>query len=323
MIALVVAETQSALSALTLVLNEAGCAVIARRWHESVLDDVAARDPDITIVSAGDYPRRWDALIGRIGTLPARKGADVLLYVPADFPPDERKKAEAANIACCFSDADSFQKLKDYIARRAKKPSQNERGTGGAFVPLADGEPLLGGGQARTVEAGRDAEDFAQAAEEITTTEAKPVPQSETFVLIPGERPTRNAVFIDESEDDEESEDEDMPEISWKQHAAQTPPGEEIMSLTENQPKEGRRQTIPSSFVLTNPVTLAMVSGISRNFDGETLEFTPDLPSFILNLSKGTRIEDATLKSNEKIEAVRAVVISNDGKKLVLKITKK
>ena len=95
------------------------------------------------------------------------------------------------------------------------------------------------------------------------------------------------------------------------------------MSLTENQPKEGRRQTIPSSFVLTNPVTLAMVSGISRNFDGETLEFTPDLPSFILNLSKGTRIEDATLKSNEKIEAVRAVVISNDGKKLVLKITKK
>ena len=66
-----------------------------------------------------------------------------------------------------------------------------------------------------------------------------------------------------------------------------------------------------------------MVSGLARNFDGETLEFKPDIESFILNLDKGPRIESATLKANDKIEPVRATVIFNDEEKLVLKITKR
>ena len=76
------------------------------------------------------------------------------------------------------------------------------------------------------------------------------------------------------------------------------------------------------SFVFTNPITLAMVSGVARNYNGLVLEFTPDIPSFILNLSPGTKIDIASMKINNKIENVLAEVMSNDAKKIALAIKK-
>ncbi len=76
------------------------------------------------------------------------------------------------------------------------------------------------------------------------------------------------------------------------------------------------------SFVFTNPVTLAMVSGVARNYNGLVLEFTPDIPAFIRNLSPGTKIGIASMKIDDKIENVFAEVMSNDAKKLALAIKK-
>lgn len=76
------------------------------------------------------------------------------------------------------------------------------------------------------------------------------------------------------------------------------------------------------SFVFTNPITLAMVSGVARNYNGLVLEFTPDIPGFIMNLSPGTKIDIASMKIDDKIENVFAEVMSNDAKKLALAIKK-
>jgi len=76
------------------------------------------------------------------------------------------------------------------------------------------------------------------------------------------------------------------------------------------------------SFVFTNPITLAMVSGVARNYNGLVLEFTPDIPAFIMNLSPGTKIDIASMKIGDKIENVFAEVMSNDAKKLALAIKK-
>ena len=76
------------------------------------------------------------------------------------------------------------------------------------------------------------------------------------------------------------------------------------------------------SFVFTNPITLAMVSGVARNYNGMTLEFTPDIPSFIMNLDAGTKIAVASMKLNGTIENVQAEVMSNDANKLYLQIKK-
>lgn len=75
-------------------------------------------------------------------------------------------------------------------------------------------------------------------------------------------------------------------------------------------------------FVFTNPITLAMVTGTARNFNGLTLEFTPDIPNFIMNLAPDTQISSASLKVNGKISDVKAEVMSNDAKKIYLQIKK-
>lgn len=102
----------------------------------------------------------------------------------------------------------------------------------------------------------------------------------------------------------------------------------EIMSANRADRKEKAEAlkldtgTSSVSFVFTNPVTLAMVSGTARNYNGLVLEFTPDIPVFIMNLSPGTKINVASMKIGDKIENVFAEVISNDVKKLALAIKK-
>lgn len=100
----------------------------------------------------------------------------------------------------------------------------------------------------------------------------------------------------------------------------------EIMGANKADAEEkAMRLNIPTnscSFVFTNPITLAMVSGTARNYNGMTLEFTPDIPSFILNLTAGTKIETASLKCGTKIESVLAQVMSNDATKLYIQIKK-
>ena len=106
---------------------------------------------------------------------------------------------------------------------------------------------------------------------------------------------------------DEQSIDEKLAEIMNANKADAKEKAEALKIETQN--------ASAVSFVFTNPVTLAMVSGVARNYNGLVLEFTPDIPSFILNLSPGTKISVASMKIDDKIENVFAEVMSNDAKK--------
>ena len=110
---------------------------------------------------------------------------------------------------------------------------------------------------------------------------------------------------------DEQSIDEKLAEIMNANKADQKEKAEALKLDTG---------TNSVSFVFTNPITLAMVSGIARNYNGLVLEFTPDIPAFINNLSPGTKISVASIKIDDKIENVFAEVMSNDAKKLALAI---
>lgn len=99
-----------------------------------------------------------------------------------------------------------------------------------------------------------------------------------------------------------------------------------IMNANKAEAKEKAEEagagSISCSFIFTNPITLALVSGVARNYNGMTLEFTPDIPSFIMNLAAGTQINCASLKIEHEISNVRAEVMSNDNNKLFLQIKK-
>lgn len=80
-------------------------------------------------------------------------------------------------------------------------------------------------------------------------------------------------------------------------------------------------RTIEScSFMFTNPVSLALVTGRARNFDGETLEFTPDVPRLAENLPPETAVRSASLKTASGIRSVTATVVSSSSGTLVLRV---
>ena len=101
------------------------------------------------------------------------------------------------------------------------------------------------------------------------------------------------------------------------------------IKVKEEEEEEETNINLPCSFVFTNPITLALVYGTARNYNGKTLEFTPDIPDFTKTLSEGTSINMASLRvtrdeneaSSDSIKAVTASIISNDSEKLVVKIT--
>lgn len=123
-----------------------------------------------------------------------------------------------------------------------------------------------------------------------------------------------------ESENDSEPKDEKMNEEDIEAKLAA------IMNANKADAKEKAEEAgidnYSCSFVFTNPITLALVTGTARNYNGMTLEFMPDIPNFIMNLAPDTQISDASLKVNGEISDVKAEVMSNDAKKLYLQIKK-
>ena len=91
-------------------------------------------------------------------------------------------------------------------------------------------------------------------------------------------------------------------------------------TFDEDEPAEN--ETIPCSFVFTNPVTLSIVPGTARNYNGQTLEYTADFEESIKSVSKGTLLTCATLKAGAVTEYVRAEVLCVNDKNLLLEIRK-
>lgn len=336
MLALIVAEISPAIDKLSSVLGEAGHDVLIRRWFPGVLEDTGNHEAGLVIINAEDYPSKWEKIYRYIKSEFAWK-ADILMYIPEAFSREETEKASSLGIKSCFSDSDGFETMRKFLGTlTAKKPhepswkseeiSEDEDDAEEGFFGLFSEDLFFSETEStESVEIASDSDDFEPSSEEITTTRSEPVSKSETFQSVSEEGAFEDKIFVDDAANYDD-EDDEAPDISWEAKPEETnrpQSGEEIMSLTENQPSEGKPQTISCSFVFTNPITLAMVSGLSRNFDGETLEFTPDIASFIMNLDKGTRIDNATIKANEKIESVRAIVLSNDEEKIIFKIIKK
>jgi len=142
------------------------------------------------------------------------------------------------------------------------------------------------------------------------------------------EESENNDIIEDTEEISEEDSENQKGETNMADEQSIEDKLAEIMNANKADQKEKAEAlkldttTSSVSFVFTNPITLAMVSGVARNYNGLVLEFTPDIPTFIMNLSPGTKIDIASMKIDDKIENVFAEVMSNDAKKLALAIKK-
>lgn len=91
--ALIVAESETVLSASSQFLGEKGCDVIKYRWLMKALDNLEEIDPQIIIISAMDYPRHWKTFVQFINSTYSSKIPHIFLFSSDVMGENEIRKA--------------------------------------------------------------------------------------------------------------------------------------------------------------------------------------------------------------------------------------
>lgn len=91
--ALIVAESESILTASTEFLDKKGCDVIKYRWLMKALDNLEEIDPQIIIISVVDYPRHWKTFVQFINSTYTMQIPYIFLYSSDTMGENEIRKA--------------------------------------------------------------------------------------------------------------------------------------------------------------------------------------------------------------------------------------
>ena len=349
--ALLIADDEKAINNISEVLKSAGYDTIVYKWFLKALDNIEEIAPHLIVISTLDYPRHWK-IIAQYAT----KGfgdyrPQIILYTDENFDEEEKKKARALNVRGCFESVgvDGLDELRDILSKsddifsgQLKEPALSGQ-TCARLEEMREDEPAEKRSesdmqsQVRQEEAEKkESEDKVLTVQDILENfsgQEKPSPlpgvealkrlleendftprKRDDIIMNNEELSDKNTECGEKDMSDEKSIEDKLAEIM---SANKADAKEKAQALRIDDMKENA-----VSIVFTNPVTLAMVSGVARNYNGLVLEFTPDVPSFIMNLSPGTKIGIASMKINDKIENVFAEVMSNDAKKLALAIKK-
>lgn len=224
---------------------------------------------------------------------------------------DEAEQAETAGNEADIKESDSSKNTE------SNEFKTEERESDSAEIAANEAESLEGNGS-------------ESSETEIESEETGESKESDDFE-IDSEAEIENLESQDKSESSKSDISDIIKENSEKEENAMNENDIEaklaaIMSANKSEAKEKAAEAgignISCSFAFTNPITLAMVTGTARNYNGLTLEFTPDIPSFIMNLTAGTEIDCASLKINGEISDVKCEIMSNDSNKIYLQIKK-
>ncbi len=291
--ALLIAENEKVIDGITNILANEGYDVIVYRWLLKALDNIEEISPHLIVISAKDYPRHWKTLVQYTASIFKKQMPEIILYANMDFSGDEKNKAKALHIRGVFY-------------------STSEEGLEGFKKILESRRDSV-----------NSAQDINQEKINYNADEESGITTVNKLLSIP-KNADEESNFPEELRKEEEllKKELDGNDFFGNNSSTNTNTLKEgaIMEATEN--KTDEKPTIPCSFVFTNPVTLAMVSGTARNYNGETLEFIPDIPSFVATLSPGTKIDLASMKTEDGLTSVNAEVIAKDNNKVILSVKK-
>lgn len=88
-------------------LKEKGFDLIHYRWIIKALDNIEEIQPDVIVLSAGEYPRHWKTLAGFVQSGIGGNNVKVFLYETTPLSQEDTKKAEDLGV---LSFADDFEK---------------------------------------------------------------------------------------------------------------------------------------------------------------------------------------------------------------------
>ena len=91
-------------------LKEKGFDLIHYRWIIKALDNIEEIQPDLIVLSAGEYPRHWKTLAGFVQSGIGGNDVKVYLYETTPLSQDDAKKAEGLGV---LSFIDEFEKAEE------------------------------------------------------------------------------------------------------------------------------------------------------------------------------------------------------------------
>lgn len=343
--ALLITDDEKAITNISEVLKSAGYDVIVYKWLLKAMDNLEEIKPHLIVISTKDYPRHWKTLAQYASGINSDYKPELILYAEEPLSEDELKKAETLRVRGIFNscEVEGLDKLRQILSKTPDifsgyltDPEQGE-------VTLKDILPELS-----------DLKDISKDIDSLKEELNRPFDINEAITKL--EEAKKDSENQKEAKSDKENnlEDDngsdiiksDISEISKTEELEKAEEDESNSEPEENKMKEEDIEAklvaimdankadakekaegagidkYSCGFVFTNPITLALVTGTARNFNGLTLEFTPDIPNFIMNLAPDTQISSASLKVNGKISDVKAEVMSNDAKKIYLQVKK-
>ena len=315
--ALIIADDETVIERVSEAVKTCGYDVIVYRWLLKALDNIEEIAPQLIIVSAKDYPRHWKTLVQFVSCNAAEP--QMILYTGGAFSEEEAKKASLLQIRGTFPavDDDGIAALQHLLARNAESESEEpveaeEQAHIPAVTRTAAGASLTASSRLsawRALNTEADAEDEAAYWESGERAQEDCEPE----LTLP-QPATADKINVAKATDAASST------IAVKAMAEPSTPNVEKAAIETAQEAPQAVQTTNvtahCSIIFTNPLTGALVTGMCQNYNGETVEFTPDLP---LSLSVGTQIPSLSLESSGSLTAFMAKVISAS-QPLVLKL---
>ena len=96
--ALVISDRQEIIDFVTPLLKENGFDLIHYRWIIKALDNIEEIQPDVIVLSAGEYPRHWKTLAGFVQSGIGGNDVKVYLYETSPLSEEDEKKAKGLGI---------------------------------------------------------------------------------------------------------------------------------------------------------------------------------------------------------------------------------
>lgn len=114
--ALIIADNETVVKKIQDTLENNGCDTIVYRWLLKALDNVIEIAPDVTVISAFDYPRHWKTLVQFENAILEKKPV-IILFRPEDISKEEIEKEIALGVKGYISELDEagLNKLKSLL----------------------------------------------------------------------------------------------------------------------------------------------------------------------------------------------------------------
>lgn len=111
--ALVISDRQEIIDYVTPLVKQKGFDLIHYRWIIKALDNIEEIQPDIIVLSAGEYPRHWKTLAGFVQSGIGGNDVKVYLYETSPLSKEDEEKAKGLGVLSfieSFSESEEIEK---------------------------------------------------------------------------------------------------------------------------------------------------------------------------------------------------------------------